>query len=117
MLVEFYINWKLLIEADSDSFADHARTLLPLPPTPVISYLEDRIKTLRKGIEISSRLTESSPRNFPLPKFSTENLSPKQGKDPEEKKQKDKERNDSFDRIDERAQQVLKRFPVPNFEY
>ena len=80
------------------------------------SYLEDRIKALRKGIEVSPGLTKSTPGNFSLAKLSTENLSSQQGKDTQEKKEKDKKRNDSFDRIDERPQQVLKRFPVPNFK-
>ena len=48
------------------------------------SYLEDGIETLRKCIEICPRLTKATPRNFPLPKFSTENLSAQKGKDPEE---------------------------------
>ena len=45
------------------------------------SYLEDRIKALRKGIEISPGLTKSTPGNFSLAKLSTENLGTKQGKD------------------------------------
>ncbi len=76
-------------------------------------YLKDSIETLWESVKIGPGFAESQARNFSCTKLSPEDLSSKKGEDAQKQKEKDKQRNDRLDRVDQRTEQVLKRFPVP----
>ena len=76
-------------------------------------YLKHSIETLWESVKIGSGFAESQAGNFSCTKLSPKDLSAKQGEDAQKEKQKDKKGNDRLYWVDQRAKQVLKRFPVP----
>ena len=76
-------------------------------------HLEHGVKALVESVKIGRRFPDSLPRAFPLTELGAEQLCAEQSEDAQEKEKQDEERDNGLDRIDQGAQQVLQRFPVP----
>ena len=85
--------------------------LLQRDTTP--PHLEDGVKALVESVKIGRRFPDSLPRAFPLAELGAEQLCAEQSEDAQEKEKQDEERDNGLDRIDQGAEQVLQRLPVP----